>query len=138
MEYCVRYALSADEVIRALQGFTPSPAKLRSILNGSRWEVWQGLPLTYGFEEARSYGDDIGWQAKHNGVNIWVSPDEYAKLKRLPDMQTAILMVFCDGDAKAKRRCDVFLADKEGDNLDRAIVRAQALNTELIAKPKPI
>lgn len=138
MEHCVRYALTADEVTRGLQGFAPSPAKLRGILNGSRWEVWQGLPLAYGFEETRSQSGDIGWQAKHDGVNIWVPPNEYAKLKRLPDMQAAILMVFCEGDAKAKRRCDVFLADMEGNNLDRAIARAQVLNTELIIQPKPV
>lgn len=138
MEHCVRYALNADEVTRALQGFAPSPAKLRSILNGSRWEVWQGLPLAYGFEEARSHSDDIGLAAIRNGVHIWISPAEYAKLKRLPDMQAAILMVFCEGDAKAKRHCDVFLADMEGDDLDKAIARAQALNSELIAKPKPV
>lgn len=138
MEHCVQYALSADEVTRALQGFAPGPAKLRSILNGSRWEVWQGLPLAYGFEETRSQSGDIGWQAKHDGVNIWVLPDVYTELKRLPNMQAAILMVFCEGDAKAKRRCDVFLADMEGSNLDRAIARAQALNTETITTPKPV
>lgn len=140
MEHCVRYALSADEVTRALQGFAPSPAKLRSILNGSRWEVWQGLPLAYGFEEARNQSDNIGLAAIHNGAHIWVLPDVYAKLKRLPDMQATILMVFCEGDAKKKRQCDVFLADAdmEGNDLNRAITRAQALNTELIAAPKPV
>ncbi|MEK7189738.1 MAG: hypothetical protein AAB666_02020 [Patescibacteria group bacterium] len=107
-------------------------------MNGSRWEVWQGLPLAYGFEEARIQSDDIGLAAKHDGVNIWVSPDEYSKLKRLPDMQAAILMVFCEGDARVKRRCDVFLADMEGNDLNKAIARAQTLNAELIAKPKPV
>lgn len=137
MEHCVRYALSADEVTSALSGFAPSIAKLRGILNGSRWEVWQGLPTAYGFEEVRGQSGDIGWQAKRDGVNIWVSPDEYAKLKRLPDMQAAILMVFCEGDAKTRRRCDVYVADMEGNSLDRAIARAQALNTEIIIPPKP-
>ncbi|MBI5022786.1 MAG: hypothetical protein HZC05_01300 [Candidatus Magasanikbacteria bacterium] len=134
----MQYALSADEVTRALGGFAPSSAKMRSILNGSRWEVWHGLPLAYGFEEAHSQSDDIGLAAKHDGVHIWVSPSEYVKLKHLPDMQAAILMVFCDGDSKVKRRCDIFLADMEGDNLDKVISRAQTLNAELVAKPKPI
>ncbi|HBV58273.1 MAG TPA: hypothetical protein DEB73_03380 [Candidatus Magasanikbacteria bacterium] len=138
MEHCVQYALAADEVTRALGGFSPSPTKLCSILNGSRWEVWKGLPTAYGFEEAHSHNDDIGWAAIHSGVHIWVAPPEYAKLKRLPDMQAAVLMVFCEGDARAKRRCDVFLADMEGNDLDKAIARAQTLNAELIAKPKPV
>jgi len=137
MEHCVQYALTADEVTRALQGFAPSPAKLRDILCGSRWEIWKGLPTAYGFEEARSQNDTIGWQAKRNGVNIWVAPPEYSKLKRLSDMQAAILMIFCDGDSRVKRRCDVFVADMEGNDLNKAIARAKTLNSELIAT-KPV
>ena len=137
MEHCVQYALKTDEVTRALHGSVPSTAELRKIMTGFRWEVWRGLPTAYGFAGARSHGDDIGLQAKHDGVNIWVSPAEYAKLKRLPDMQAAILMVFCEGDAKAKRHCDVFVADTEGDTLDMVITRAQKLNAEIIIPPKP-
>src|SRR3989338_2234691 len=138
MEHCVRYALTADEVIQVINGFAPSPVKLRSIMNGSRWEVWQGLPLTYGFAEARSQSDDIGWQAKHDGVHIWVAPPEYAKLKCLPDMQATVLMGFCEGEARKLRHCDVFVADREGNDLNRAIARAKTLNPELIAAPRPV
>lgn len=135
MEHCVQFALTAAEISLVLRDSAPNPAKVRSILNGPRWEVWQGLPLAYGFSEIPCKNGKIGWLATPKGVYIWVAPEAYEVLENAPDMDEVVLMVFCEGNAEVRRRCDVWLADKEG-NLNMAIARARQLNADIITKPK--
>lgn len=135
MENCVQYALTAEEITQVLYGFAPNAAKVRSIMNGPRWEVWQGLPLAYGFSEKPCRNGKIGWLAAPKSVNIWVTPDTYEALESAPNMQEVVLMVFCEEDPEKRRRCDVLLADKEG-GLNQAIARARQLNANIITRPK--
>lgn len=130
MEDCVKYALTAQEVTQILRGFAPDAAKLRAIMTGSRWEVWQGLPRAYGFSKIPSRGGKLGLLAAPKGVFIWVTPDAYEIVNDAPDEDEIVFLVYCDEDPEKRRRCDVFKVIEEG--LSRAIAKAQQLNEDII------
>ena len=117
-------------------GFAPAAAELRRILTGPRWEVWRGVPLAYNFSEISCKNGKKGWLAAPKAVYVWVLPEAYEVLKKAPNMDEVILMVYCDEDPEKRRRCDVFLAYKEGNDLNQAIARARQLNAAIIMGKK--
>lgn len=136
MEHCIKYALTAEEVALILRDSIPNPAKVTSILNGPRWEVWQGIPRPYGFSEIPCKNGKTGLLAAPKGVYIWVTPEACEALDEAPDEDDVVLMVYCDEDPEKRRRCDIWTADMEGNDLNRAIARAKQLNADIITKPK--
>lgn len=131
MEHCVKYALTAEEITQALHGFAPDAAKLRAILSGPRWEVWQGLPRAYDFSEIPSRGGKPGLLAAHKGVFIWVTPDVYDALDDISDEDEAAFLVYCDENPERRRRCDVWSVEED---LARAIAKACRLNANIITR----
>lgn len=132
MEHCVTYALTVEEVTRALPDLALDVAQLRRIMTGPRWEVWQGLPRAYGFSEITCKNNKTGLLAAPKGVYIWVTPEAYEALDKAPDEDEVVLMVYCDDDPEKRRRCDVFAAGLEGNDLKLAIAHAKQLNKKIM------
>lgn len=86
MERCVRYAISKEEIHKALKR-TNSPfskKELDELVRESFLEVWEGLPDEYTFVEVADAGEHPAIRAEAPGIYVWVMRDGCIALKKNP------------------------------------------------------
>lgn len=131
MEACVRYTLTDNDIATVMDGRALSNRKKQQILQGMRWEVWEGLPPALSFQEAPSRGGKIGWQVEAKNFYIWMPPDTYEAMQKLTGPAPIIFLVLGERRGNSERFNPVTLAD-DPRNLPAAIAKARALNKEII------